>query len=1818
MKTLITGALPHSPKKIKAIAFLVLGLIILGSFFALRFSFNRFGLYDLRNEFPRDFTLFSPTKDVAGMDPDGYFIFQSKKKISLSKVKESLHFEPKIEFDIEQVAAKHWGIDEAHAASGDTVADAYRLVPQKKLAINTIYKAAFTDTENKQEYAWAFQTKAEFQVIATHPAPEGVHVPTNSGIEIVFNRENFENPEQHFSIEPKIEGRFEQYNNKLVFLPKDILNEKTIYTVTVGANLSPQESDETLGADFTFRFETSDEGYLDEAPYFYFHGNFLNHIPNDAPIFPVNTDNTEKSLLTINVYKFPSFDEFYNTHAQEYISPQSWTYYYRRNNPAYTPNDQDKILSFQPEIIKENYQEYVQLPQGFEAGYYFIEALVEQQRSYAWLQINPLSEYFSVTNNQSIVWVYDFPSKQPSNGVKITVLTGIDNRFVGSTNEKGLLTFETPSVLRYDNEEPSGYEFFKIEREGTPTKLVVATQAFTGDEYWDFLSTDRYSYHLNDTVHFWGILKGREQDLRNKQLKVTLAEGYAYFDGGYDRFAYADSYLSQFYIQKDHILETPVSISSFDTYSGSLSFEGLNPGTYQISLMDDEEQIASTSVRIFSFEKPLYQFSITPDKKALFTGETVNFDIEATFFDGTPVPNMELTYSGWWNGSITGQLQLDRNGKGKITYTPAYNSEQYYPQSLSISISPKNAEEGEITGEAATLVFGPNLYLQTRHTGDKNNKYTFTAKANAIVINNTPSTDERYWDEEYLGAPISGQTITAKVVKITHKKIESGQYYDYINKVVRKNYNYVTEEAIIETISSTTDTNGEWTFTRTLPSEKDIQWRIDFSTQAPNGRVVKDSSYAYFYDYSPSSDFGISLHTADDNKEYSIGDTIDMKLDVSNGEIPAQQDILYYRFQNNIKQTYLTPQRTLRETFTAEMVPSQQFRAVVMGPYGFVESNDVWLNFKTNDRRLSLDISRDKEEYRPGEEVRLDIGVKDKNGTPTRSEVQVSVVDEAIFHILPFDFKTDILEELYQRVWNPPQTVHADYQSLRAEDALGLNDFSKESMLSLGAEKGGCFTGSTLILMADGSSKPIDEVFAGDQILTRTSENDSTLAVATVQGRAVYTTPGYMRINHELEVTPEHTVFVNNSWKYASSLHRGDVMIGTTGLPLVVEEIEIIPAPKTKVYNLIVGNYHTYFADGYYVHNEQKGGTPRENFLDTAFFQSVQTSDDGKAQVSFKSPDNITSWRATVRAYNPDQIQAGQEVELVPTTLPFFIEATLNNTYLLGDQPNMRVRFFGREYIQQAQTEFFIESKTLGISKELTTSENTLFFAFDPLVEGEHELILRARHGSHEDALKRIIKVVPNYFRKAQTSEYQLTNGQMQFEKNEKGTTELIFTPAGLAKYYNPLQWRTYIFGIRLDQELAAYRSHKLLEQYFTQEPTELTFSISDYQRGGLSLFPYSDDDLTLSAMAADIAPELVSQQQLSNYFESALDNKAADIHRISIALYGLASLEMPVLTKLQMVQNYPDLTFEDRVYVALGLAKLGDLEAAREIYTQKIRPELKFQADEAWLSNIEDSNRRNLQTALVAMLSAHIDGPDTEELYAYIQRHDPDKDLDTLQETIVVTKLLEDADAAAPRFTYSTNTRSEDVDLSEGWSHSIELYRSELDTLTFSNVSGDITMISFYENSAARNEFTTSSDLSISRTYSQNGKVTERLTEGEIVKITLTPKFDSDIIDGRYQIIDFLPSGLKPIANHYGGYEPYTYDPCDPTWYAHKIIENSVYFSVSNTFQEDDEKCAERTLHYYARVVSTGTYKANSAIIQSTKDFELLNLSNEQTLVIE
>ena len=154
-----------------------------------------------------------------------------------------------------------------------------------------------------------------------------------------------------------------------------------------------------------------------------------------------------------------------------------------------------------------------------------------------------------------------------------------------------------------------------------------------------------------------------------------------------------------------------------------------------------------------------------------------------------------------------------------------------------------------------------------------------------------------------------------------------------------------------------------------------------------------------------------------------------------------------------------------------------------------------------------------------------------------------------------------------------------------------------------------CFTKGTLITLADGSKKPVEEISIGDVVLSRNKQTDalqSNMVLAT--GSRIPDEPLYevsYEINGEvktLRCTGSHKFYTKNrSEVQAKALTDGDQLISTAEANVIgVRKLDTIE----PVYNFTVAEDHNYFANDVNVSNCDCAVLDESHQIDTDFYNT--------------------------------------------------------------------------------------------------------------------------------------------------------------------------------------------------------------------------------------------------------------------------------------------------------------------------------------------------------------------------------------------------------------------------------------------------------------------------------------------------------------------------------------------------------------------------------------------------------------------------------------
>jgi len=136
------------------------------------------------------------------------------------------------------------------------------------------------------------------------------------------------------------------------------------------------------------------------------------------------------------------------------------------------------------------------------------------------------------------------------------------------------------------------------------------------------------------------------------------------------------------------------------------------------------------------------------------------------------------------------------------------------------------------------------------------------------------------------------------------------------------------------------------------------------------------------------------------------------------------------------------------------------------------------------------------------------------------------------------------------------------------------------------------FTGDTLVLMADGTKKPIKDVKLGDEVMANDPETGETgprKVLDLIRHGGLHTMVAVrLSDGSTIDATDRHPFWVESRWEWvdAIDLQPGDVVVTVASIRLTVEGLGISELDLTA-YNLTVEGLHTYFAgrDSVLVHN---------------------------------------------------------------------------------------------------------------------------------------------------------------------------------------------------------------------------------------------------------------------------------------------------------------------------------------------------------------------------------------------------------------------------------------------------------------------------------------------------------------------------------------------------------------------------------------------------------------------------------------------------------
>lgn len=1590
--------------------------------------------------------------DSAGVEPDSGFKINVNKKIDIGQLKAALSIKPDRGFDIRS-----------------TSANTFELNFKEPLDADSIYQFALNDKEGNSDFSWAFQTKKEFSVQRTLPRDKGTGVPVNSGIEITFSYEGMDNLDDYFEITPKVNGRFEYHKKVAVFVPES-LDYGTVYTVKIKKGLGLKGSSEKTNKDTTFQFQTQMKENTNTEHYFNFAEVMYNFTGNETPTLTVFGDEYyQNNEFNVEVYGYKDAESFIKD-LGKYDNTPRWAQRNSSDN-MFDKSKLEKLTSFKTKILYTDspwFQQMLQFPDKLPEGYYFVSVTLDGHEYYTHMQVNNLSVYLMTENEKSLVWVNNSKTGLPEQNVKIEVdgVKKADTDDAGIANLKGLSepgdnTDKSMSFLLV----PQKGAAFATRLFGNPNYSGYGNYGMYGNnpgsgttaqKYWSYLYLDRGMYLTDDTIRLWGLVKPRASS--DEKLGKVTVELMKYV---YDTYSERQSVL----VSKE------LELSPYGTYTGELSYKNFNPGSYYVVVKSGDKTFDQTYIEVSDYTKPAYKLDVNQDKEVCFIGDNVKFDVQASFFEGSPVSGLELNYDAYGGSeymkNANGKLTCGPEGKATYSYTPqAVNSSQgmdWKPIYPNITFDNAKAEEEDIRAYSTVMVFPRDIMIDAK--GKLNNgSINIDVKTNKIDISKLKQNgfDYRYNNDEY---PYRGETVNAtfkvKVFEKHWEKEKTGQYYDFINKVTRDKYRYFEVTNTVDEFELTS-VNGLANHQINISNYSEYSsYYMEITGVDSHNRPILCTEYIYtsnlYGDYLERMEMSKNYSIAEENKKakFKIGEQAALKVleNEKDFSVPQNGRVLFMTMKNGLIDYTVGNSNRYTRSFGEELIPNAFVKAVYFDGSNTYNAGSFGLYYDYDEKTLDISLKPDKEQYKPGDTVNIDVSVKDKSGNPCAAEVNLSVVDEAFFAL--------------RNQW--------------VDTAAGVYSYVFDTGV----------------------------------------------------------------LNEYLSYTP-----ITARYPYAECGEGGD------------------------------------------------SGAVRSDFKDNAFFGITTTAKDGKGSISFKLPDNLTSWRVTGQGLTED-LKAGNTKININSRLPFFTTLIFNDIYITGDSPGISLRSYGTEVKSNGTVKYEVTIEgTNGYKKAYTKEQRANDFCnigMDKLKAGDYSITVSAVCGSFKDAVKKTFKVVDSILETAKTSYFDVDDTLNMAPglsiSAENSLVELTFYNKNLSRYNRVLNSLNYSWGQRVDQVLARKLASEHLKKYFDRQAIEQDDTkLADYQTGdgGIALLTYDSPNPELSAKISALGCDYFNKGDFESYFISVVNNKESQNEDIAAAYFGLATLERPVLIDVRAFLNEAGISLKEKLYLGLALLELGDYSGAQAVYDGVVKDYGKSAAEFKYIDQGKDSDDIVEMTSLCSLMAMKLKTEDMDAFFDYVTSKSTDDILINLEKMIFLQNTIPEAEKTGT-LNISSGGNSEEIKLTGTETKSMVLTYEELKNMRFSNVNGEIECAARYIGPLEAVVDGSDNLISISRVYKVNGHETTSFKHSDVVQVELKVSFDAAAPEGYYQITDVLPSGFRFVPSGNWDWEQ---------WYWGETNGQKITFGYhySKNYKTSD------TIRYYARVVSPGNYTADNAVIKHAK----------------
>lgn len=635
------------------------------------------------------------------------------------------------------------------------------------------------------------------------------------------------------------------------------------------------------------------------------------------------------------------------------------------------------------------------------------------------------------TPTETLVWVTDLTTGLPLAGVPVQLFDeSFQSIAQGSTGADGKVLFnDLPAPkMQYGN---SYYTRYALAESSSVYAFAMSDWGSGVNPYdfgiWEdyyanpypltvYLYTDRPIYRPGQPVYFKGVMR------QNNDLAYTLP-------GQQQVRLQIKTY------DDETVYDQVVALSPFGTFSGEFTLDkeaALGYYSMYASLPGQEEYIGSLYFSVAEYRKPEFQVTVDAAQTDVLGGQNFTVNVHADYYSGgglvdagvnwtltaepyTFVPqgeysrfdfgDFEWDMGYWWqlpeeNGEVIAQGQGKTDASGKLVLTlPADLSDTAASRRLTLEAEVTDLSGNMVAGRTTVTAHRSQVYPGIRAT-------EYVGQAGKEMTLEVAAVD---WNSQ----PLAGQQVDIEVVE---RHWNSVQKQDAQGRVT---WDSSVEEIPVAAINGVAvDGRGVATVSFTPP--KGGVYRAKVTARDAAGNVGKASTYLWVADtsYIPwrrSDDR--AFHLVADRDQYVPGDTAEILIA---SPFQGQPYALVTVERGHIRQSEViqltSNSQVYRLPITADMAPNVYVSVVIVKG---VDDTNPRPDFRMGIAELKVDISQqalkveltpDKTQASPGDQVTYHVRVTDAAGNPVQAEVSLSLSDLATLSLAdpnslpPLDF----------------------------------------------------------------------------------------------------------------------------------------------------------------------------------------------------------------------------------------------------------------------------------------------------------------------------------------------------------------------------------------------------------------------------------------------------------------------------------------------------------------------------------------------------------------------------------------------------------------------------------------------------------------------------------------------------------------------------------------------------------------------------------------------------------------------------------------------